>query len=87
MKNLAKYNPNLYQYYSGIAYLNAEYYSLPNKENFEQLIKDYKKIKEMYNPETIEDMNEKIENNIIMTLGISIFVLTTFLIIDIGLLK
>ena len=84
LTNLKKYNPNIWGYRSGIAYLNAEYYYLPKKEKFEQLIEDYKKITEMYNPGVIKDMNEKIVNKTIMALGIIIFVLTTFIWIDIG---
>ena len=83
-ENLHKYNPDVWNYY-GTAYLNAEYFSLQNKENFEKLIEDYKIITEIYNRETIDDMNEKMGNKTIMALGIIIFVLTTFFIIDIGL--
>ena len=55
-ENLHKYNPDVWNYY-GTAYLNAEYFSLQNKENFEKLIEDYKIITEIYNRETIDDMN------------------------------
>ena len=82
--NLCEYNPEIWHYYRGNAYLNGEYYFLQNKENFKQLIENYNKITKMYNQNKINDMNKKIENKAIMSLGIVIFVLTVFIIIDIG---
>ena len=85
LDNLSKYNPKMWKYSSGNAYLNAEYYSLPKKENFKQLIEKCEKIKNMYDKNKINDMNNKIGDKIIMNLGIATFVLTTFIILDIGL--
>ena len=66
--NLSEYDLEKW-HYRGNAYLNAEYYSLPNKENFIQK----------------DEIENIIENKAIMILGIIMFVLTVFIIIDIGL--
>ena len=65
--NLSEYDLEKW-HYRGNAYLNAEYYSFPNKENFIQN----------------DEMKNIIENKAIMILGIIMFVLTVFIIIDIG---
>ena len=66
----------MWQRNSGNAYLNAEYYSIENKENNLKQFEKNKEIIKMYNPEKINDMNEKIGNQTIKNLGIAIFVLT-----------
>ena len=76
LDNLSKYNPEMWQRNSGNAYLNAEYYSIENKENNLKQFEKNKEIIKMYNPEKINDMNEKIGNQTIKNLGIAIFVLT-----------
>ena len=86
IKELKKYNPDIWSGYRNIfLYLIADSYTLPAKEELEDLIINYER-REEYNSEKILEMNQKAKNfrKLLLFLGIFPFVLTAFIPIDIG---
>ena len=88
LKELCKYNKELWRGYSdssNLAYLNGEFYSLPDKDKYEDLIKEYEKREKLYNSK-ITEMNNKVKNfkGGILFMGILTFVITAIIPIDIG---
>ena len=86
IKELKKYNPDIWSGYTNIfLYLIADSYTLPAKEELEDLIINYER-REEYNSEKILEMNQKAKNfrKLLLFLGIFPFVLTAFIPIDIG---
>ena len=88
LKELCKYNNDLWSGYSDsskLVYLDGEFYSLPDKDIYEDLIKEYEKREKLYNSK-ITEMNNKVKNfkGGILFMGILTFVITAIIPIDIG---
>ena len=80
IKELKKYNPDIWSGYTNIfLYLIADSYTLPAKEELEDLIINYER-REEYNSEKILEMNQKAKN--FLFLGIFPFILTAFIPIE-----